>query len=230
MPYFSIFEWMISILKLRNSALLVFAFVFAFSRSNQCAYRGGMRRMAKELGISVNSATNAMKLLLERNLIIKKQRYANRFWYIVNMDKVQELCGNVAIFDTRMHRKLVPDNIDEKTFLVIRDSYNKICKSLPRITELTQAQKHMMSTLLKTFTVDEIKKGFLLAEESDYLKGSNGAWRADFDWLIRPDNICKVLEKRYTNYRKAKIPGWSDKGGDISDEEMEMIRQALSET
>jgi hypothetical protein len=33
--------------------------------------------------------------------------------------------------------------------------------------------------------------------ESDLLCGRKGEWRADLEWLLRPENFLKVIEGRY---------------------------------
>jgi hypothetical protein len=45
----------------------------------------------------------------------------------------------------------------------------------------------------------EIEEVFLLAERSDFLKGTNGKWNATFDWLMNENNFVKVLEGNYEN-------------------------------
>ena len=41
---------------------------------------------------------------------------------------------------------------------------------------------------------------FKKAEASDFLKGKNGRdWQATFDWLIKDNNMAKVLEGNYDN-------------------------------
>lgn len=36
---------------------------------------------------------------------------------------------------------------------------------------------------------------------SDFLTGKISAWRADFDWLIKPDSADKILENKYQNHK-----------------------------
>ena len=35
------------------------------------------------------------------------------------------------------------------------------------------------------------------ANTNSFLRGDNGGWKANFDWLMNPDNITKVLEGNY---------------------------------
>jgi hypothetical protein len=54
-----------------------------------------------------------------------------------------------------------------------------------------------------SFFRENWRKAMSMLPSSDFLKGKNsgkggtGAWVANFDWLLRPDTISKVLEGQY---------------------------------
>ena len=82
----------------------------------------------------------------------------------------------------------------------IADLYNSICKSYPRLTKLSDARKKAIKARLNTYTIDDFKKLFTMAEQSDFLKGKNDRnWSATFDWLIKDSNMAKVLDGNYKN-------------------------------
>ena len=96
----------------------------------------------------------------------------------------------------------VNDNEKEKevSYQLIADMYNDICISFPRLTKLSDARKKAINARLKKYSLDDIKKVFTLAEESDFLKGSNNRnWSANFDWLMNDTNMAKVLDGNYIN-------------------------------
>ena len=94
----------------------------------------------------------------------------------------------------------------------IVELYNDTCVSLPHVRTLTDKRKKAIKTRLKKYTQSDIQKTFIIAEESDFLKGNNDrGWRADFDWLINENNMVKVLEGRYSNVDSAK-KGYSERG------------------
>lgn len=94
----------------------------------------------------------------------------------------------------------------------IIELYNDTCVSLPHVRTLTDKRKKAIKTRLKKYTQSDIQKTFIIAEESDFLKGNNDrGWRADFDWLINENNMVKVLEGRYSNVDSAK-KGYSERG------------------
>lgn len=82
----------------------------------------------------------------------------------------------------------------------IADLYNATCVSFPALKILSDSRKKSIKARLKTYTVDDFKKVFELAEGSDFLKGKNDRnWKANFDWLIAEKNMIKVLEGTYEN-------------------------------
>lgn len=83
--------------------------------------------------------------------------------------------------------------------------YSEICKSYPPIRILSEERLSMLSEVIQIYTLEEFKELFEKAENSKFLRGENEkGWRASFDWLIKPDNIPKVLEGRYDTIEKTK--------------------------
>ena len=88
----------------------------------------------------------------------------------------------------------------------IIDLYNEICVSLPRVTKLSDSRKRAIKTRLKSYTVEDLKKAFEMAESSDFISGRNGKWNnASFDWLMNETNLVKVLDGNYQNKTSGKI-------------------------
>jgi len=76
--------------------------------------------------------------------------------------------------------------------------YNDTCVSFPRITSLSDTRKKSIKARLNTYSIDDFKNLFELAEKSDFLKGKNSRdWTATFDWLIKDSNMAKVLDGNY---------------------------------
>jgi hypothetical protein len=83
--------------------------------------------------------------------------------------------------------------------------FNSTCTSLSKIQRLTDKRKKAIKTRLKTFTIDDYKKAFQMVEESDFLSGRSGSWKASFDWLLNEANLIKVLEGNYKNNKTSRI-------------------------
>lgn len=73
-------------------------------------------------------------------------------------------------------------NID---YQQIADMYNATCVSFPQLKVLSDKRKKAIKARLNTYTVEDFKRLFEMAEGSSFLKGANNRnWSATFDWLI----------------------------------------------
>lgn len=82
----------------------------------------------------------------------------------------------------------------------IADMYNDTCVSFPRLTKLSDKRKKAIKARSKTYTLEDFKKAFEMAESSDFLKGKNNKnWLATFDWMIADENMAKILDGNYSN-------------------------------
>ena len=84
-------------------------------------------------------------------------------------------------------------------YQLIADMYNATCVSLPRCTKLSETREKALRARLRRYTVEDFKRVFEIAENTDFLKGANARnWSANFDWLIKDGNMAKVLDGNYT--------------------------------
>lgn len=82
----------------------------------------------------------------------------------------------------------------------IADHYNEICGNvLPRVTKLTDKRKRAIKACIaQGFTVDDLCSAFQKAASTPFLTGKNERnWRAGFDFIMKPDNLPKILEGVY---------------------------------
>ena len=98
----------------------------------------------------------------------------------------------------------------------IKDMFNDICISFPRLTVLSEKRKQAIKARLNTYSIEQFKEMFEKAEASSFLKGSNGRdWQASFDWLIKDSNFAKVLDGNYDD----KASTGSSNGGSFETRE-----------
>ena len=89
---------------------------------------------------------------------------------------------------------------DKTDYQLIADMYNATCVSFPRCTALSDSRKKAIKARLNKYSYADFQRLFDMAEESDFLKGSNNRdWSANFDWLIKDANMAKVLDGNYSN-------------------------------
>ena len=81
----------------------------------------------------------------------------------------------------------------------IKDSFNRICTSLPQVRTLSNSRKGAIKSRLKTYSLEQIIEAFEKAEASDFLSGRSGDWNASFDWIMKDSNMAKILDGNYDN-------------------------------
>ena len=121
--------------------------------------------------------------------------------------EVQSVVESVDInkHKTKNNKKSSTDVLPEKTdafsdqITTIRELYNSVCGSYPRLAKMSEARKKAVRARLRAgYTVEDFKRLFEMAEASSFLKGQNNwNWTATFDWLIADANIAKVLDGNY---------------------------------
>lgn len=181
------------------------------------------RRAYRELFpyMSERQINTAFQKLIDDGLVItgnyNKVAYDRTLWYaltqkgksilhfdIMENDKMSNGNGdNVKPIPNINTNDVSNINTNKNTidYQGIVDLYNNICVSLPSVAKITEVRKkHIRSRLNNGYTVEDLKKVFIEAEKSDFLKGKNDKnWKATFDWLILENNLVKVLEGTYKN-------------------------------
>lgn len=103
------------------------------------------------------------------------------------------------INNKNINKQNIKDRVEEFKLL-----FNVICVSLPEVRLLTKARVAHIKTLLTTLEksgctpIEFLKK----IENSDFLTGRSGQWRATFDWIIQPSNAVKIIEGNYSGEEK----------------------------
>lgn len=116
--------------------------------------------------------------------------------------------------------ELDKENRDRVNYQQIADMYNATCVSFPRLTVLSEKRKKAIKARLRKHSVDDIRRVFELAEESDFLKGSNNRnWSATFDWIMCDSNMAKILDGNYANKDNRRTEGRNDTGGQAGRDE-----------
>ena len=87
----------------------------------------------------------------------------------------------------------------------IVNMYHTQCPSLPKVIKLTDARIRCINSRLKEFTEEDIETAFVKVENSPFLKGEKGDWKASFDWIMKSGNLAKILEGNYDSGGKNRI-------------------------
>jgi DNA-binding transcriptional regulator GbsR (MarR family) len=170
-----------------------------------------IKDMADRWGWSRKKVSSFLDVLEVDNMLRQKRTSKYTLLTIVNYDFYQskddeeEHQKNIKRTSREHHGNTNKNDKNDKNiykdiYSGIADLYNSICKSYPRLTKLSDARKKAIKARLNTYTVEDFKKLFTMAEESDFLKGKNDRnWSATFDWLIKDSNMAKVLDGNYKN-------------------------------
>lgn len=92
------------------------------------------------------------------------------------------------------------DNENGIDYENVIELYHELCPKMQRVLVLNKTRRGHINARFAEFGLSKITEVLRLAGESDFLNGKNDrAWKADFEWLMRPENFIKVLEGKYQN-------------------------------
>ncbi len=113
----------------------------------------------------------------------------------------------------------------EKSYKKIADLFNFLCPSLNPVKYLSEETKNQIEAQLTKYSIDDFKLLFEKVESSDFLKGENEKkWTASFEWLIKDQNMAKVLNGNYDNAEPTVVSNF----GGYSHEELERLSRGES--
>ena len=91
----------------------------------------------------------------------------------------------------------------------IKNIYNEYCTFLPKVQKITEKRKIAINKLLKEISEEQFTEICIIANDSDFLTGNNDRnWKADFDFIIRPEKAVSILEGKYNNKKRDKMDGF----------------------
>lgn len=96
----------------------------------------------------------------------------------------------------------------------IQKLFNEKCKSFRKVTKISEGRKKAIKARWNEYKrdINVFVRLFEITEASAFLKGKNERdWMATFDWLMKSDNMAKVLDGNYTDKRDAQ-PGLFEAG------------------
>ena len=88
----------------------------------------------------------------------------------------------------------------KEVYTEIINLFNSICVSFAKVQRLSDSRQREIKARLKSYSLDDFKTLFTLAESSDFLKGKNDRnWIATFDFIITDKNMARVLDGNFNN-------------------------------
>ena len=116
-----------------------------------------------------------------------------------NKDNSQSKIEENKVEESRVEESIIDDSHRSPApYEQIKDMYNNICKSYPKLRSMSDSRKKAIKARLRQYSIDDFKCLFEKAENSSFLKGANNRnWSATFDWLIKDSNMAKTLDGNY---------------------------------
>ena len=127
-----------------------------------------------------------------------------QFYTLYNSHNIQNLGDNNNTDNNNTNIKYKEEYKEEKIDCQeVADAFNETCVSLPRVLKLTNKRKKAINSILKKYSLEELKNIFKKVEDSSFLNGNSDKWSgATFDWLLKESNFIKVMEGNYDDKGK----------------------------
>ena len=210
---------------------LYFALLHVCNRSNWTEWFAAPNQVLSVLtGLSRSGILKARNELKQRGLIDFQEKATKTTKYKVTMANSKQVSTQISVqigtqigvqdgtqisdtlYKHKQNEKSSTDVLPEKTdafsdqITTIRELYNSVCGSYPRLVKMSEARKKAIRARLRAgYTVEDFQKLFEMAEASDFLKGKNNRnWSATFDWLVADSNMAKVLDGNYMDRKSTK--------------------------
>ena len=79
-------------------------------------------------------------------------------------------------------------------------SYNRICTNLNTADKMTPSRRQAVDNAVNILGDTAFEELFERVQSSDFLSGRNGKWYGcNFDWILKPENLKKILSGAYDN-------------------------------
>ncbi len=83
----------------------------------------------------------------------------------------------------------------------IVENYHALCQKMNKVIVINDLRKGFMNARVGEHGMDKVISVLRMAGESEFLNGKNDkAWKADFEWIMRPTNFIKIMEGKYNNH------------------------------
>jgi predicted phage replisome organizer len=112
---------------------------------------------------------------------------------------VDEKTSTPPSTDGLLSNSISNSNSKSNVFDEVIGKYNTICTNLSKVLKITDKRQKAIKAFLKQMTIEEFENACKIANETEFLIGKNDrGWRADFDFIIKPDNAIRIIEGKYT--------------------------------
>ncbi len=175
--------------------------------------------IAKECGLTRQQVRTVLDRLKATNKITTRRNGKNSIIKMIGYDyetdsnhienhistTCQPDCNQTTLFIKENKNKRNEESTRASGFNEIKQLFNSICVSLPPLEyDLTITQAHLVEQARISLRDSSFEEFFKRVEASDFLYGRTGGFKATFDWILKPENMFKILSGNYDrNYKQA---------------------------
>lgn len=166
--YFAVQGWMVTELKLKGNALMLYAIIYGFSQTTNTAFTGSVDYLCEWLGgVSRPTVINTLDNLVKQGLLTKSSTTKGALIY--NSYTALRPSKKILSDEDPTSKKTLPDT--SKNFLLNKDSKNNIEKSISKEMEGKAPKKKSYSTILEDPVNKFVKEA--LSKFIQYCRGKN---------------------------------------------------------
>lgn len=85
----------------------------------------------------------------------------------------------------------------------VLECYHSLCPNMSKVEVLNKTRRGLINARIGEYGESKVISVLRMAGESDFLNGkSEKGWKANFEWIMRPENFIKIMEGNYENKTK----------------------------
>lgn len=166
--YFAVQGWMVTELKLKGNALMLYAIIYGFSQTTNTAFTGSVDYLCEWLGgVSRPTVINTLDNLVKQGLLTKSSTTKGALIY--NSYTALRPSKKILSDEDTTSKKTLSDT--SKNFLLNKDSKDNIKKSISKEMEGKAPKKKSYSTILEDPVNKFVKEA--LSKFIQYCRGKN---------------------------------------------------------
>lgn len=210
--YFAVQGWMVTELKLKGNALMLYAIIYGFSQTTNTAFTGSVDYLCEWLGgVSRPTVINTLDNLVKQGILTKSSTTKGALIY--NSYTALRPSKKILSDEDPTSKKTLPDT--SKNFLLNKDSKDNIEKSISKEMEGKAPKKKSYSTILEDPVNKFVKEA--LSKFIQYCRGKN--YTPKYAPVFGEEAPVEVVEekqeepqeKAYTVEEVAQILGCSER-------------------
>ncbi|CCL84894.1 hypothetical protein KLK96_06580 [Clostridioides difficile] len=152
--------------------------------------------------VSIQNVRTALKKFERYGFLTNKSTNKNRLITIENWELYQSNEENQQTNQHAINKQLTTNknvnNEKSKIYSEIIEKFNITCTELSKVKKLTEARKKVINARIKEYDKETVLEIIHIVSKTSFLNGSNEkGWKANFDWIMSPNNFIKILEGNY---------------------------------